>query len=143
MRASSSWLALSLVLTAAGAAAQSAPPPQQQPQKLEQIEEVDNPVTVTSKTSPGTKIVEKREGGRVTEATVRSGGSTYTVKPNTPAGSALPGDAAGLANRGPQWTVFEFDVLGKKKKRSAEEAEKEDGPPPPAPPAQPAAPEKK
>ena len=134
MRASHSWLALPLVLLAAGAAAQSAPP-----QQLEKIEEVDNPVTVTAKPSTETKIVEKREGGRVTEAKVRSGGSTYTVKPNTPAGSALPGDAAGSANRGPQWTVLEFDILAKKKKRSSEEAEKEDGPPPP-PPAQPAAP---
>ena len=134
MRASHSWLALPLVLLAAGAAAQSAQPPQ-----LDQIEEVDNPVTVTAKPGTETKIVEKREGGRVTEAKVRSGGSTYTVKPNTPAGSALPGDAAGSANRGPQWTVLEFDLLAKKKKRSAEEAEKEDGPPPP-PPAQPAAP---
>jgi hypothetical protein len=135
MRASTSWLALPLVLLAAGAAAQSAPPPPQ----LEKIEEVDNPVTVTSTPSQGTKIVEKREGGRVTEAKVKSGKSTYTVKPNTPAGSALPGDAAGSANRGPQWTVLEFDLLAKKKKRSAEEADKEDGPPPP-PPAQPAAP---
>ncbi len=134
MRAPTSWLALPLVLLAAGAAAQSAPP-----QQLERIEEVDNPVTVTAKPGTETKIVEKREGGRVTEAKVKSGKSTYTVKPNTPAGSALPGDAAGSANRGPQWTVLEFDLLAKKKKRSAEEAEKEDGPPPP-PPAQPAAP---
>jgi hypothetical protein len=134
MRAFPSWLAFPLVLLAAGAAAQSAPP-----QQLERIEEVDNPVTVTAKPGTETKIVEKREGGRVTEAKVKSGKSTYTVKPNTPAGSALPGDAAGSANRGPQWTVLEFDLLAKKKKRSAEEAEKEDGPPPP-PPAQPAAP---
>ena len=139
MRAHTSWLALPLVLLASGALAQSAPP---QPQQLERIEEVDNPVTVTAKPSTQTKIVEKREGGRVTEAKVNSGGSTYTVKPNTPAGSALPGDAAGSANRGPQWTVLEFDLLSKKKKRSAEEAEKEDGPPPPPPPAQPAAPTK-
>ena len=134
MRAPTSWLALPLVVLSAGAAAQSAPPLQ-----LERIEEVDNPVTVTAKPGTETKIVEKREGGRVTEAKVKSGKSTYTVKPNTPAGSALPGDAAGSANRGPQWTVLEFDLLAKKKKRSAEEAEKEDGPPPP-PPAQPAAP---
>lgn len=129
MRAPTSWLALPLVLLATGAVAQSAPPPPQ----LEKIEEVDNPVTVTSKPSTETKIVEKREGGRVTEAKVKSGKSTYTVKPNTPAGSALPGDAAGMANRGPQWTVLEFDILSKKKKRSAEEADKEDGPPPPPP----------
>lgn len=141
MRASPSWLALPLALLAGSAVAQPAPPPPQ-PQKLEQIEEVDNPVTVSSKPSPQTKIVEKREGGRVTEAKVTSGKSTYTVKPNTPAGSALPGDAAGSANRGPQWTVLEFDLLSKKKKRSAEEADKEDGPPPP-PPAQPAQPTSK
>ena len=139
MRAHTSWLALPLVLLASGALAQSAPP---QPQQLERIEEVDNPVTVTAKPGRETRIVEKREGGRVTEAKVKSGGSTYTVKPNTPAGSALPGDAAGSANRGPQWTVLEFDLLSKKKKRSAEEAEKEDGPPPP-PPAKPAQPPSK
>ena len=139
MRAQTSWLALPLILLATGALAQSAPP---QPQQLERIEEVDNPVTVTAKPGRETKIVEKREGGRVTEAKVKSGGSTYTVKPNTPAGSALPGDAAGSANRGPQWTVLEFDLLSKKKKRSAEEAEKEDGPPPP-PPAKPAQPPSK
>ncbi|MGW8390652.1 hypothetical protein [Pseudoduganella sp. HUAS MS19] len=138
MRAPTSWLALPLALLATGALAQSTPP---QPPQLERIEEVDNPVTVSSKPSTETKIVEKREGGRVTEAKVKSGKSTYTVKPNTPAGSALPGDAAGSANRGPQWTVLEFDLLAKKKKRSAEEADKEDGPPPP-PPAQPAAPTK-
>lgn len=139
MRAPTSWLALPLALLATGALAQSTPP---QPPQLERIEEVDNPVTVSSKPSTETKIVEKREGGRVTEAKVKSGKSTYTVKPNTPAGSALPGDAAGSANRGPQWTVLEFDLLAKKKKRSAEEADKEDGPPPPPPPAQPAAPTK-
>jgi len=136
MRASTTWLAITFALLSAGAAAQSATPPQ-----LEKIEEVDNPVTVTSNPNSGTKIVEKREGGRVTEAKVKSGKSTYTVKPNTPAGSALPGDAAGLANRGPQWTVLEFDILAKKKKRSSEEAEKDDAPPPP--PAQPAQPPSK
>jgi len=134
MRASISWLALPLALLAGAAQAQQATPPQ-----LERIEEVDNPVTVTAKPSQETKIVEKREGGRVTEAKVKSGKSTYTVKPNTPAGSALPGDAAGSANRGPQWTVMEFDILAKKKKRSGEEAEKDDAPPPP-PPAKPAQP---
>ena len=137
MRASSIWLALPFALLSAHAAAQSAA---SAPQQLERIEEVDSPVTVTAKPSPQTKIVEKREGGRVTEAKVKSGPSTYTVKPNTPAGSALPGDAAGLANRGPQWTVMEFDILAKKKKRSGEEAEKDDAPPPP--PAQPAQPVK-
>lgn len=133
MRAPFFWLALPLALLGANAAAQTPAPP---PPQLEKIEEVDNPVTVTSQPTQQTRIVEKREGGRVTEAKVKSGKSTYTVKPNTPAGSALPGDAAGLANRGPQWTVMEFDILAKKKKRSGEEAEKDDAPPPP--PAQPA-----
>jgi hypothetical protein len=108
--------------------------PSQAPPKLEKIEEpVGDPITVTSKPAEN-KITEKREGGRVVEATVKSGPSTYTVRPNHPAGTALPGDAMGGANRGPQWTVMEFDI-GKKKKKAADEDSAADTSAPPAPPA--------
>jgi hypothetical protein len=131
--------ALLLALCANAALAQSpasAPPPP----KLEKIEEIgDDAITVTSKPQPQQQITEKREGGRVTEVTVKSGPSTYKVKPNTPAGSALPGDVMGSANKGPMWTVMEFDI-GKKKKKSEEEeaaaAQPADVPPPPQPPKQ-------
>jgi hypothetical protein len=121
-------LFLSLCVHAAYAQAPSAAPP-----KLEKIEEIaDDSITVTAKPAPERQITEKREGGRVTEAKVKSGKSTYTVKPNTPAGSALPGDAVGSANRGPQWTVMEFDLGKKKKKTADEEAADTSAPPPPS-----------
>jgi hypothetical protein len=55
-------------------------------------------------------ITEKREQGRVTEVEVRTGRSTYVVKPINPAGSALPGDAQTSTNRAPQFKVKEFDL---------------------------------
>lgn len=123
-------LLLSLSALAASAHAQS---PSEAPPKLEKIEEVaDDPITVNAKPAAEKKITEKREGGRVTEVKVKSGKSSYTLKPNNPAGSALPGDAVGSANRGPMWTVKEFD-LGKKKKQSKEEeGAADDSAPPPA-----------
>ncbi|MES2743567.1 MAG: hypothetical protein V4754_21815 [Pseudomonadota bacterium] len=104
------------------------------PPKLEQIEEgSDTPITVTAKPNTGRSISEKREQGRVTEVKVQSGKSSYTLKPNTPAGSALPGDMTGSANRGPQWQVMEFDLGKKKTKAHDEETADAPAPPPPAP----------
>ena len=119
-RISHLWPALLLTLSAHAAMAQSTP--SQAPPKLEKIEEVaDDAITVTAKPGQEGKITEKRDNsGNVTEATVKSGPSTYTLKPNRPPGTALPGDATAGNNRGPQWTVMEFD-LGKKKKTTKEE----------------------
>jgi hypothetical protein len=137
MRASSLWPALALSLLATAAVAQQAP--SKAPPQLEKIEEVDNPITVTTKPAPDKKVEDKREGGRITESKVKSGKSTYTVKHAPPAGSALQGDTMGQAIRGPAWTVMEFDIASKKKKRSEEGAaaaeEAADAPPPPPPPA--------
>jgi hypothetical protein len=131
MRASIIWPVLVLALSSvAQAQTPSAAPP-----KLDKIEEVDTPITVTTKPANERKVTEKREGGRVTEAKVKSGPSTYTVKPqNTTSTTALPGDAAGQANRGPQWTVMEFDI-GKKKTKQKEDEAADDTPAPPPPPA--------
>jgi len=141
MRASALWSTLALSLLATAAAAQQAP--SKAPPQLERIEEVDNPITVTAKPGASKKVEEKREGGRITESKVTSGGSTYTVKHTPPAGNALQGDTMGQAIRGPSWTVMEFDIAAKKKKRSEEgAAAAEDAagaPPPPPPPAAPAA----
>ncbi|MES2113601.1 MAG: hypothetical protein V4578_00545 [Pseudomonadota bacterium] len=135
MRTSTLWQVLLLALCAHVGAAGAQTPAASNPPKLEKIEEVaDDPITVNAKPAAEKKITEKREGGRVTEAKVKSGKSTYTVKPNNPVGSALPGDALGSANRGPQWTVMEFDI-GKKKKKTPEEEAADTSVPPPPPPA--------
>lgn len=131
MRASIIWPVLILALNSvAQAQTPSAAPP-----KLDKIEEVDTPITVTTKPANERKVTEKREGGQVTEAKVKSGPSTYTVKPkNTNSTTALPGDAAGSANRGPQWTVMEFDIGKKKTKQKEGEAADDTPAPPPAKP---------
>lgn len=63
----------------------------------------------------GTQIREKRNNGQVTEVEVQSGRSRYVLKPNQPAGNAVPGDAQSSAFRAPQWQVMEFDLNAKKK----------------------------
>ncbi|MYM30962.1 hypothetical protein GTP58_21730 [Duganella sp. CY15W] len=125
---------LLLTLVAHAAFAQSTP--SQAPPKLEKIEEIaDDPITVTAKPGTEGKITEKRDNsGNVTEATVKSGPSTYTLRPNHPAGTALPGDALGGSNRGPQWTIMEFDI-GKKKKKTTDEDSAPETNAPPSPPA--------
>ncbi|MES2325090.1 MAG: hypothetical protein V4633_22780 [Pseudomonadota bacterium] len=117
------FLTLGLLAHASLAIAQqtASPAPSQAPPKLEVIEEGnDAPITVTPPKSGGTKITEKKEGGRVTEIKVKSGKSNYTMKPNIPAGNAQPGDGQSSNVRAPQWTVMEFD-LGKKKKTSKDD----------------------
>ena len=149
LRISSLWNTLSLCLIAhAGAAfAQTAPAqtparppapapakPSEAPPKLEIIEP-DTPARPTINATPksargGTRITEKKQGGRVTEVNVQAGRSNYTMRPNAPAGNAQIGDVqSGNAIRPPQWTVMEF---GPGKKKTAEEtaAETADAPPP-------------
>ena len=134
-------LLLSLVtLSLAGpfAHAQTPPKPSEAPPKLEVVEEgPDAPVTVTPRHSGGAKITEKKEGGRVTEVKVKSGKSSYTMKPNIPAGNAQPGDAQSSTLRAPQWTVLEFDL--NKKKNAGKDAAPDATPAvaPPPPPMQP------
>jgi len=127
-------LALCLLAHAGIALAQQAAP-SAAPPKLERIEEgSDQPITVTpSKSTGGSKITEKKEGGRVTEVQVKSGPSTYTMKPNTPAGNAQAGDATAGAIRAPQWQVMEFDLSRKKKTDKEDVPEAAPVPPPPPP----------
>jgi hypothetical protein len=133
MRTSTLWqvLVLSLLAHTASVSAQapsSAPTsapglaPVPAPPQMEKLEEMSEaPITVTPPAEGKTKIEEKRQQGRVTEVKVTSGKSTYYLKPNTPAGSSVPGDVTGSANRGPQWQVMEFD-FGNKKKQPDQEA---------------------
>ena len=126
-------LSLFLLIHTGAALAQATP--SQAPPKLERIEEgSDTPITVTPPKSGKAKITEKKEGGRVTEATVQSGKSTYIMKPHVPAGNAQPGDGQTGAIRAPQWKVLEFD-LGKKKKTEREDGDAEATPAAPAKPA--------
>lgn len=94
------------------AAQEKAAPP---PPKLEKLEE--GPETDVKLIKPeGTKLktVERKENGKVTEVQVRSGKSTYTVKPN----NAPKGTPEGDANRAAQWKVMEFG--GKKETKEVE-----------------------
>jgi hypothetical protein len=129
-RTSPLWPALILTLCAHTALAQNKP--SETPPKLEKLEEVtDDGITVTAKPAE-TQISERRDNsGNVVETTVKSGPSTYTLRPNHPASTALPGDRTGGNLRGAQWTVMEFDLGQKKKKAPEEEAADTSTPPPP------------
>ena len=126
-------LSLPLCLLAPAALAQTPPKPSEAPPKM-QVEDDGAPITNAPQKQGGTRIVEKKEGGRVTEVKVKAGPSTYTMKPHVPAGNAQPGDGQSSAIRAPQWTVLEFDIGGKKKNTEQEavpEATPAPAPPPP------------
>ena len=89
----------------------SAPPPP----KLEKLEEgPESDIKLIKPETTKLKTVERRENGKVTEVQVRSGKSTYTVKPN----SEPKGTPAGDANRAATWKVLEFG--GKKETKEVE-----------------------
>jgi hypothetical protein len=139
LRTSTLWNILSLSLLACASTAFAQQKPSEAPPKLEVIEEgSDTPITVTPPKTGGAKITEKKEGGRVTEVKVKSGKSSYTMKPNVPAGNAQPGDVTGSTLRAPQWTVLEFDLARKKKTDKENVPEAADAPPPPRPAEAPA-----
>ena len=103
------------------------------PSNLEKLETNDDAgITIRQKDSEK-KITEKRENGRVTEIKVNNGNGApaYYLKPNTPAGSALPGDTQSNSIRAPQWEVMEF---GGPKNQNADEPTNNADPFPPAPP---------
>lgn len=136
MSSSRKILSLSLCLLALAGYANAQQTPSSAPPKLERIEEgSDTPITVTPQASQQKKITEKKEGGRVTEVQVKTGKSSYIMKPNVPAGNAQPGDGQSSAIRAPQWQVLEFD-LGRKKKNT--EPREDETPAAPAPPPAPA-----
>lgn len=128
LRTSLLLTSLALSLVALTATAQTQPKPSEAPPRLEVVE--DGPNTVAPPRTGGTKITEKKEGGRVTEVKVKAGKSHYTMKPNIPAGNAQPGDAQSSAIRAPQWTVLEFDLNGKKKNTDKEAVPDAPAPPP-------------
>lgn len=89
----------------------TAPPPP----KLEKLEEgPESDIKLIKPETTKLKTVERRENGKVTEVQVRTGKSTYTVKPN----SEPKGTPAGDANRAATWKVLEFG--GKKETKEVE-----------------------
>ncbi|WP_051567005.1 DUF2782 domain-containing protein [Herminiimonas sp. CN] len=95
----------------------------QQPPVLEKLEEGEPPAVTIRKPDTEKQITEKRQQGKVTEVKVKSGKSTYYLKPVSPAGSALRGEGQSDEIRAAQWPVLEFDMGAKKKKTTASEAE--------------------
>lgn len=85
----------------------TAPPPPQ----MERLEEGEAPaVNIPGGGRSEKSITEKREQGRVTEVEVKSGRSTYVVRPLNVPGSAVPGDTESPKNRAAQFRVKEFDL---------------------------------
>jgi hypothetical protein len=135
-------LTLCLLAHAGMAAAQqqaAQPQPTDKPPKLERIEPGSDVPATTIPSRRGTQITEKKQNGQTTEVQVNAGGSRYTMRPNTPAGNAQPGDAESSAVRAPQWQVLEFDLNGKRKAAGAAAADATpapapaEAPPPPRP----------
>lgn len=107
----------------------NAPPPP----KLEKLEEGEAPAVTIRKPSQERKVTEKRApGGKVSEVKVTSGKSTYYLKPNDPAGSAVPGDTQANDARAAQWEVMEFDLSRSKEAKQEQAAQTAIVPPPPA-----------
>ncbi len=126
--------------TAAGFVSAQQAQPSQQPPRLERIEPGSDVPATTIPDRAGTRIIEKKEGGQVTEVVVQTPvGSTYVMKPHNPPGNAQVGDAQSAAIRAPQWKVLEFDIGVNKNAASGEQAATTaptaDAPPPPPPPA--------
>lgn len=117
--------ALCLVLLAslalsAHAQNQPADKPSEAPPKLEKLEEVDSGATIRK--DDGKKITESRQANNDRETTVKTGKTSYVVRPNKPAGSSLPGDTQSSPNRAAQFKIMEFDLGAKKKPKDADAA---------------------
>jgi len=122
------WVVCIFILTTSlPASAQSTPAPQ-----LNALDDNEAPAITIRKPDNEREITEKREQGKVKEVRVQRGKNVYYLKPNEPAGSALPGDAQSNATRAPQWVVKEFDPEDKNTKQ-ARKVEAAHTPPPPAP----------
>lgn len=105
-----------------------------QPSKMEKLEDGEQPtITIPAKPDSERKITQKKQQGKVTEVKVKSGKSTYYLKPNDPAGSALRGDAQSNEIRGAQWEVKQFDLGRKKEVKTSEASDKAPVLPPAAP----------
>lgn len=127
MLRTSKFLPLLTLLAAGTALAQQQAPatPPAAPQQVEPIEKGAEPPLIPPK-EPTTRIVEKKVGGEVVEATVTAGPSTYTLRPNKPVGTAEVGEVSAGPSRAPTWSILQF---GTRKPKPAEETAREDDKP--------------
>jgi hypothetical protein len=117
---------------------------QQQETPRQELERGAEPPLIPPK-GPTTRIVERKVGNQVTEATVTAGGSTYTLRPKT--GTAETGEVAGGPSRAPLWSVLQFGQPKPKEPEQAAEGEQQSTTPtagkratvPPPPPMTPPA----
>jgi hypothetical protein len=119
---------LTLCLLAYVPLAQAQQPPSDKPPKLERIEPGSDVPATNIPPRRGTQIKEKKQNGQVTEVEVTSGKSHYTMRPTNAYGNAQPGDAQSSI-RAPEWSVFQFDLNGKRKAASGTQAEAVEGAP--------------
>ena len=103
----------------------------QEQKPLEKIDDNDVPTITIKKPDEEKKITEKRVNGKVTEVRVKSGKSTYILKPNDPAGSAQRGDGQTDDTRPALWPILEF---GGPKKTAPDDVTVPAPPTPKAPP---------
>jgi hypothetical protein len=107
---------LSSPLAAAQQAAPAAIAPP--PPELQNLDEGEPPAVTIKKPGDGqgsgNSITERRDHGQTTEVKVKSGPSTYYVKPQQQLGSSTAGDAQSGPPSGAQWQVKEFDWGGSK-----------------------------
>lgn len=133
-----SLCATPLVAIAQANAPQASPVGAPLPPRLEKLDEIKtSDVTARAAASPPAGpqgISQTRQQGQVSEVKVQSGQSTYYLKPNQQAGSAMAGDAQGSTMRAPQWKVLEFNLDGSGDKKDGEKAQAAAPPPPGIPP---------
>lgn len=94
------------------------PPKLDKVEKPEKADEAPASAMAIGKEKKKNATVDRREGGKVTEVDVTSGGSHYKLKPNPEVGNAPAGSVQGTVNRPAQWSVLEF---GGPKKEAKEE----------------------
>ena len=112
--------ALALLLSAQANAQTGAPAPAKAdvppPPKLEKLEEGDGPAITIRQPASRNEITEKRtSGNELKEIKVKSGPSTYTLRPRRGTGNT-PADDVVL----PEWTVHEFGKTPKEADSRAE-----------------------
>lgn len=99
---------------------------QENPPNTVIVDDSDQPAVTIRQSEDRREITERREQGIVKEVKVKSGDSTYYLKPKG-AAAGPPGDAHGSEISVPQWSVKEFD-LGQRTESDKETA-KEPNPP--------------
>jgi len=120
--AAAAGFASPLVLAQAAPAATAPPPPE-----LQTLEEGEPPAVTIRKPGEeqgsGNSITERRDHGQTKEVKVKSGPSTYYLKPKEQLGSSTPGDAQSGPPTGAQWQIKEFDWGGKKKPKEGDSSD--------------------